>query len=97
MLRYIVFFVVLAIAIYLFNRPIVREPLERDPSSLALAERIEKCTRTYGNESTRQKAFTACQNDCSKITDDKIRICIDACQATADQFAICANGEIPSK
>jgi hypothetical protein len=39
MLRYIVFFVVLAIAIYLFDRPIVPEPLERDPSSLASDQR----------------------------------------------------------
>lgn len=91
MRKIILLFVVLAVLIYLFDRPIVPEPIERDAASLALAEKIEKCTRTYGSQSAREKEFSNCQSKCSKITDDRIRICIDACQAMADQFSNCAN------
>ena len=42
MFKIIIFFIALAIAIYLFDRPIIPEPIERNPSSL-LAEQIEKC------------------------------------------------------
>ena len=97
MLKIIIFFVALAIAIYFFDRPIVPEPIEPNPSASALAEKIEKCTRIYGNESTRRKDFANCQSNCSKNTDDKIRICIDACQAIADQFSNCANQGIIGK
>ena len=96
MFKIIIFFIALAIAIYLFDRPIIPEPIERNPSSL-LAEQIEKCTRIYGNESIREKEFANCQSNCSKNTDDKIRICIDACQAIADQFSNCANQTITAK
>ena len=89
MLKIIIFFVALALIIYFFDRPIVPEPIDRD--AVALAGQIEKCTRIYGNESTRRKDFANCQSNCSKNTDDKIRVCIDACQATADQFSNCAN------
>jgi hypothetical protein len=97
MFKIILFFIALAIGIYLFYRPIVPEPMERDASSRALAERIDKCTRIYGNESDREKEFANCQSNCSKNTDDKIRPCIDACQATADQFSNCANQTILPK
>jgi hypothetical protein len=97
MRRIVILFVALAIVIYLFDRPIVPEPIERDPTALALAERIESCIRIYGNQSMREKAFADCQNNCSKNTDDRIRICIDACQATADQFSNCANQAITAK
>jgi len=89
MLKIIIFFVALALIIYFFDRPIVPEPIDRD--AVALAGQIEKCTRIYGNESTRRKDFANCQSNCSKNTDDQIRACIDACQATADQFSNCAN------
>jgi hypothetical protein len=36
MLKIILFFVVLALIIYFFDRPIVLEPIERDPAALAL-------------------------------------------------------------
>ena len=91
MLKIILFFIALAVVIYFFDRPIIPEPTERDPSALALAEKIAKCTRTYGTESAREKQFANCQSNCSKNTDDRIRICIDACQAIADQFSNCAN------
>ena len=91
MLKIIIFFAALALIIYLFDRPIVPEPIERDPTALALAAQIEKCTRIYGNESTRRKDFANCQSTCSKNMDDQIRACIDACQAIADQFSNCAN------
>jgi hypothetical protein len=91
MLKIIIFFVALALIIYFFDRPIVPEPIERDPTALALAGQIEKCTRIYGNEATRKKNFANCQSNCSTNTDDKIRMCIDACQAIADQFSNCAN------
>jgi hypothetical protein len=97
MFKIIIFFIALAIAIYLFDRPIIPEPIERNPSSLALAEQIEKCTRIYGNESIREKQFANCQSNCSKNSDDKIRICIDACQAIAYQFSNCANQTITAK
>ena len=87
----IIFFVALALIIYFFDRPIVPEPIDRDSTALALASQMEKCTRIYGNESTRREDFANCQSNCSKNTDDKIRVCIDACQATADQFSNCAN------
>jgi hypothetical protein len=86
MLKIILFFVAVALINYFFDRPIVAEPLERDPT--ALASQIEMCNRIYGDESTRRKDFANCQSNCSKSTDDKIRVCIDACQATADQFSI---------
>jgi hypothetical protein len=97
MLKIVIFFVALALIIYFFDRPIVPQPIERDPTALALAGQIEKCTRIYGNESTRRKDFANCQGNCSKNTDDKIRICIDACQAIADQFSNCANQGIIGK
>ena len=50
MLKIIIFFVALALIIYFFDRPIVPQPIERDPAALALAGQIEKCTRIYGNE-----------------------------------------------
>ena len=93
----IIFFVALALIIYFFDRAIVRQPIDRDSTALALASQIEKCTRIYGNESTRRKDFANCQSNCSKNTDDKIRVCIDACQATADQFSNCANQGIIGK
>ena len=34
MLKIIIFFVALALIIYFFDRPIVREPIERDPTAL---------------------------------------------------------------
>jgi len=37
MLKIIIFFVALALIIYFFDRPIVPEPIERDPTALALA------------------------------------------------------------
>jgi hypothetical protein len=61
MLKIIIFFVALALIIYFFDRPIVPEPIERDPTALALAGQIEKCTRIYGNETTRKKNFANCQ------------------------------------
>jgi hypothetical protein len=91
MLRIIMFFGALVFAIYLFNRPIVPEPTDRDPSALALADKIEECKRIYGNENERKKHFANCQTECSKNTNDRIRVCIDLCQATADRFSICAN------
>jgi hypothetical protein len=91
MLRIITFFVALAFVIYLFIRPIAPEPIDRDPSALALANKIEKCERIYGNENKRKKDFANCQTDCSKNTNDRIRVCIDLCQATADRFSNCAN------
>jgi hypothetical protein len=97
MLKIIIFFVALALIIYFFDRPIVREPIERDPTALALAGQIEKCTRIYGNETARKKNFANCQSNCSTNTDDKIRMCIDACQAIADQFSNCANQGIIGK
>jgi hypothetical protein len=97
MLKIIIFFVALALIIYFFDRPIVPEPIERDPTALALAGQIEKCTRIYGNETTRKKNFANCQSNCSTNTDDKIRMCIDACQAIADQFGNCANQGIIGK
>jgi hypothetical protein len=97
MLKIIIFFVALALIIYFFDRPIVPEPIDRDPTALALADQIAKCTRIYGNESTRRKDFANCQSNCSKSTDDKIRVCIDACQAIADQFSKCANQGIVGK
>jgi len=93
----IIFFVAPALIIYFFDRAIVPEPIDRDSTALALASQIEKCTRIYGNESTRRKDFANCQSNCSKDTDDKIRVCIDACQATADQFSNCANQGIIGK
>jgi hypothetical protein len=96
MLKIIIFFVALALIIYFFDRPIVPEPIDRDPA-LALAGQIAKCTRIYGNESTRRKDFANCQSNCSKSTDDKIRVCIDACQVIADQFSNCANQGIIGK
>ena len=93
----IIFFVALALIIYFFDRAIVAEPIEPDQTALALAAQIEKCIRIYGNESTRRKDFANCQSNCSKDTDDKIRVCIDACQATADQFSNCANQGIIGK
>ena len=89
MLKIIIFFVALALIIYFFDRPIVPEPIDRD--AVALAGQIEKCTRIFGNESTRRKDFANCQSTCSKNMDDQIRACIDACQAIADQFSNCAN------
>jgi hypothetical protein len=97
MLRIIICFVALALLIYLFDRPIVPEPMDRDPSALALAEKIEKCERLYGNEVARKMEFSNCQASCSTNTNDKIRICIDACQATADRFGNCANQATLSK
>jgi hypothetical protein len=91
MLRIIICFVALAFVIYLLDRLIGPEPIGRDPSALALAEKIEKCERIYGNESDRKAEFVNCQTNCSKNTNDKIRVCIDACQATADRFSNCAN------
>jgi hypothetical protein len=93
----IIFFVALALIIYFFDRPIVPKPIERDPAALTLPGQIEKCTRIYGNESTRRQDFANCQSNCSKNTDDKVRICIDACQAIADQFSNCANQGIIGK
>ena len=93
----IIFFVAMALIIYFFDRPIVPEPIDRDSTALGLASQIEKCTRIYGNESTRRKDFANCQSNCSKNTDDKIRVCIDACQATADQFSNCANQGVIGK
>ena len=87
----IIFFVALALIIYFLDRPIVPEPIDRDSTALALASQIEKCTRIYGNESTRRKDFANCQSNCSKNTDDETRACIDACQAIADRFSNCAN------
>jgi hypothetical protein len=97
MLKIIIFFVALALIIYFFDRPIAPEPIDRDSTALGLASQIEKCTRIYGNESTRRTDFANCQSNCSKNTDDKIRVCIDACQATADQFSNCANQGIIGK
>jgi hypothetical protein len=97
MLKIIIFFVAVALIIYFFDRPIVPEPIERDPTALALTDQIEKCTRIYGIESTRRQDFANCQSNCSKNTDDKIRICIDACRAAADQFSNCANQGIIGK
>ena len=57
MLRIIMLFVALAFVIYLFDRPIVPESIDRDPSALALADKIEKCERIYGNENDRKKDF----------------------------------------
>jgi hypothetical protein len=91
------FFVALAFVIYLFDRPIVPEPVDRDLSALALADKIEKCERIYGNENERKKDFANCQTNCSKNTDDRIRVCIDVCQATADRFSNCANQAALSK
>ena len=96
MLKIIIFFVALALIIYFFDRPIVPEPIDRDPA-LALEGQIAKCTRIYGNESTRRKDFANCQSDCSKSTDDKIRVCIDACQVIADHFSNCSNQGIIGK
>jgi hypothetical protein len=67
------------------------QSIERDPTTRALDDQIEKCTGLYGDESNRRKEFANCQSNCSKHTDDKIRLCIDACQALADQFSKCAN------
>jgi hypothetical protein len=39
-LRIIMLFVALAFVIYLFDRPIVPESIDRDPSALALADKI---------------------------------------------------------
>ena len=89
MLKIIIFFVALALIIYFFDRPPVPEPIDRD--AVALVGQIEKCTRIYGNESTRRKDFANCQSNCSKNTDDEIRACIDACQGIADRFSNCAN------
>jgi hypothetical protein len=97
MLKIIIFFVALALIIYFFDRPIVPESIERDPTALALAGQIEKCTRIYGDERTRRKDFADCQRNCSMNTDDKIRVCIDACQAIADRFSNCANQGIIGK
>jgi hypothetical protein len=97
MLKIILFFVALAIVIYFFDRSIIPKPLEHDPSAVALAEKIAKCNAVYGTESTRKKQFSDCQNNCSKRTDDSIRVCIDACQAIADQFSNCANQAMPAK
>jgi hypothetical protein len=97
MLRIIMFFVALALVIYLFERPIVPESIDPDPSALALADKIEKCDRIYGNENNRKKDFANCQANCSKNTDDKIRVCIDSCQATANQFSNCANQAVLPK
>jgi hypothetical protein len=91
MLRIIIFFVALAFVVYLLDRPIVPEAIDRDPSALALAEKIKKCERIYGDESHRKAEFGNCQTNCSKNTNDRIRVCIDACQATADRFSNCAN------
>jgi hypothetical protein len=87
MLKIIIFFVALALIIYFFDRLIV--PNDRDSTAVSL--QIEKCTRIYGNESTRRKDFANCQSNCSKNTDDEIRACVDACQAIADRFSNCAN------
>jgi hypothetical protein len=97
MTKIILFFIALATLIYFFDRPNIPEPMERDPSALALAEKIAQCTRTYGSENVREKEFANCQSACSKNTDDRIRICINACQAIADQFGNCANQAIPAK
>jgi hypothetical protein len=97
MLKIILFFVALATLIYFFDRPIVPEPMERDPSALALAEKIAKCARTYGSESVREREFANCQSNCSNNTDDRIRYCIDSCQAIADQFSNCANQATPAR
>jgi hypothetical protein len=91
LLKIIIFFVALALIIYFFDRPIVPEPIDHDSTAVALTGQIEKCTRIYGNESTRRKEFANCQSNCSKNTDDEIRACIDACQAIADRFSNCAN------
>ena len=97
MLKIVIFFLLLAIVIYWFDRLIVPEPIEPDPSSIALAEKIEKCVRMYGDEGARKNEFAICQSNCSKNPDDKIRICIDACQALADRFSTCANQPIPAE
>jgi hypothetical protein len=97
MLLIILLFIALTTLIYFFDRPIIPEPMERDPSALALAEKIAQCARAYGSENVREKEFANCQSNCSKNTDDRIRICIDACQAIADQFGSCANQAIPAK
>jgi hypothetical protein len=91
MSKIIIFFIALAFAIYLVGRPVAPEHVERDPSSLALEKKIDECSRIYGDENTRKNTFAKCQGSCSKGTDDKIRTCIDACQATADQFSNCAS------
>jgi hypothetical protein len=91
MLRIAICLVTLALVIYLFDRPIVPEPIDRDSSALALADKIGKCERIYGNESDRKAEFSNCQTRCSNNTNDKIRVCIDACQTTADRFSNCAN------
>jgi hypothetical protein len=91
MLRIIICFVVLAFVVYLLERPVVPEPVDRDPSALALAEKIKRCERLYGNESDRKTEFGNCQTNCSNNTNDRIRVCVDACQATADRFGNCAN------
>jgi hypothetical protein len=56
----IIFFVALALIMYFFDRVIVPEPIDRDSTALALASQIEKCTRIYGNESTRRKQAVVC-------------------------------------
>ena len=71
--------------------------IERDTTTRALDDQIEKCTGLYGDESNRRKEFASCQSNCSKNTDDKIELCIDACQAVADQFSKCANQGIIGK
>ena len=89
MLKIILFFVAVALINYFFDRPSL--PSRSNAIRQRSRVKIEMCNRIYGDESTRRKDFANCQSNCSKSTDDKIEVCIDACQAIADQFSQCAN------